>query len=93
MKLEYIPSIKGEGVKIVGDNMDHFNDNELVLIGSRVPHLFKNEKADKSFNVDYIVIKFNDYLSGQVIFSLPELHEIIPFLKKANRSILFSKKF
>jgi len=90
---ELIYIIKGEGVRIVGDKIDHFSDNELVFIGSKVPHLFKNEKVDKSINVDYIVIKFNDFLSGQSIFSLPEFSKVIPFLKKANRGILFSKKF
>ena len=37
-ELMYI--IKGEGVRIVGDSMDYFNKEELVFLGSGVPHVF-----------------------------------------------------
>ena len=57
---ELLFTIKGEGVRIVGDNMDHYGDNELVFIGSSLPHLFKNEEKNTPEPVDYIVVKFNN---------------------------------
>lgn len=88
---ELLFTIRGEGVRIVGDNMDHFSDNDLVFIGSSLPHLFKNEEKEASQPIDYIVIKFNNLFSGQLIFSLPEFSQISKFLELANRGIVFSK--
>jgi len=89
---ELLLNIKGEGVRIVGDSMDPFFDNELVFMGSGLPHLFKNEQTNESVPVDYIIIKFTKLFNGQPIFSLPEFSEISRFLKLANRGVVFSKK-
>jgi len=89
---ELLFTIKGEGVRIVGDNMNHYGDNDLVFLGSSLPHLFKNEEKNAPEPVDYIVVKFNNLFSGQPIFSLPEFSQITQFLKLANRGIVFSKE-
>ena len=54
-EFEILFTIKGEGVRIVGDNMDHFKGEELVFLGSGLPHLFKNDEKDESKSVDFIV--------------------------------------
>ena len=51
---ELLYPITGTGVRIVGDCMEYFNENELVLLGSQLPHLFKNEVHDSSEEVDYL---------------------------------------
>jgi len=91
-EFELMLVLKGEGVRIVGDHMDHFNENELVFIGSGVPHLFKNEDENEAANVDYIVLKFHPLLNGLPLFTLPEFSKIQHFLNISNRGILFSQK-
>jgi len=88
-ELMYI--IKGDGVRIVGDNMDYFNNEELVFIGSGVPHVFKNEMNNFQDEVDYIVVKFNRTIGGQDIFRIPELSSINNFLKRSNKGLIFPK--
>jgi AraC-like DNA-binding protein len=39
-QLAYI--IKGSGKRIVGDSVEHFDENELVFIGSNLPHVWYN---------------------------------------------------
>ncbi|MBC7914909.1 MAG: helix-turn-helix transcriptional regulator [Pyrinomonadaceae bacterium] len=39
-QLAYI--IKGSGKRIVGDSVDHFEEDELVFIGSNIPHVWYN---------------------------------------------------
>jgi hypothetical protein len=39
-QLAYI--IKGSGKRIVGDSIEHFDENELVFIGSGIPHVWYN---------------------------------------------------
>ena len=87
-ELMYI--IKGEGVRVVGDRMDYFNKEELVFLGSGVPHVFKNDKNASQNEVDYIVIKFNRIIGGQDLFKIPELAPINRFLKRAGKGLIFS---
>lgn len=89
-EFELLYTIKGEGVRIVGDSMDHFNGNDLVFLGSGLPHLFKNEEKDENEEVDYIVLKFSNNFGGFPFFSLPEFQKISNFLKKSHRGMLFS---
>jgi AraC-like DNA-binding protein len=89
---ELLFTIRGGGIRIVGDNMNHYGDNELVFIGRNLPHLFKNEENNEPETVDYIVVRFNDLFSEQSFFSIPEFSQISQFLKLANRGIIFSKE-
>jgi AraC-like DNA-binding protein len=82
--------IKGEGVRIVGDRMDYFNKEELVFLGSGIPHVFKNDKNASQNEVDYIVVKFNRIIGGQDLFKIPELASINRFLKRAGKGLIFS---
>jgi len=91
-EFEILFTIKGEGVRIVGDNMDHFNNEELVFLGSGLPHLFKNDEKDETKAVDYIVIKFGRNFNGLPLFSLPEFSKIDRFLKSAGRGLIFSNE-
>src|SRR5437868_12193878 len=36
--------IKGSGKRIVGDSVEHFEEDELVFIGSNLPHVWYTEK-------------------------------------------------
>jgi len=91
-EFELMLFLKGEGVRIVGDNMDHFNGSELVLMGAGLPHLFKNEEKNEASSADYIIIKFKDLFEGKSFFSLPEFSQIKQFLKSSKRGIIFSHK-
>lgn len=39
-QLAYI--IKGSGKRIVGDSVEHFDENELIFLGSNIPHVWYN---------------------------------------------------
>lgn len=87
---EILFTIKGDGVRIVGDSMDYFSDPELILIGKNTPHVFRNECKTTNETVDCIVIKFGDFFDGYSLFNLPEMRSIKNLLNKAQRGILFS---
>lgn len=89
-EFEILCTIKGEGVRIVGDDMNHFDGEELVFLGSGLPHLFKNDEKDATNPVDFIVVKFNRNFRGLPIFTLPEFSKIDRFLMSSNRGLIFS---
>jgi AraC-like DNA-binding protein len=67
-ELTYI--VKGNGYRIVGNSYEPFNDGDLVLLGSNLPHTWSG-KADGDVNSDAIVIQF----SSEFISPFLELNE------------------
>ena len=67
-ELTYI--VKGNGYRIVGNSYEPFNDGDLVLLGSNLPHTWSG-KADGDVNSDAIVIQF----SSEFILPFLELNE------------------
>lgn len=89
-EFELIYIIRGEGIRIVGDNLSNFGPGQLVLVGPWLPHLWKNsEDHDRDENVDVIVIKFSRLIGGQDIFSLPEFAGIHHLLYLSQRGLIF----
>lgn len=86
---ELILTLRGEGVRIIGDEIDQFTAPEMILLGKNLPHLFKN-KEDET-HVDYLTLSFKDELNNLALFDLPELGKIKDLLKKSKRGILFSE--
>ena len=87
---ELLLTIKGNGVRIIGDNISQFKAPELIFMGANLPHLFKNKETNS--DVDYIVLKFREEFQDQLLFSLPELSNIKTFIENSKRGILFSKE-
>lgn len=92
-EFELFYSLHGEGIRIAGDNISHFQSPELALVGPRLPHLWKNTiHSDGKNKVDFIVIKFNSTLSRQDVFSIPEFSNILTLLNESLKGLLFGRK-
>src|SRR5688500_17863921 len=61
---ELVYIVKGRGTKFIGDSVSMFEDGELVLIGSNIPHLFRcNEdyyRKNSKLVASSIFIHFNE---------------------------------
>ena len=91
-EFELIYFLKGEGMRIVGDNISNFQQGELALVGEWTPHLWRNETGiSGKGDADFIVVKFRKDFEGVNLFSLPELAGVRNLLKKSRRGILFSE--
>ena len=75
--------------RILGDSIEYFNQNELVFLGSKVPHLFKNELEDSSSKVDYIIIKFKPALINKFVENGPEFSNIKFLLENTHQGTIF----
>lgn len=93
-QLAYI--IKGSGKRIVGDSVEHFDGNELVFIGSDIPHVWYNtekkyEKSKKILSTSLSLFiaseKFLTRLSDFV-----DIEKIKSLFQKAQRGMVITGK-
>ncbi len=91
---ELIYIIKGSGKRFVGDSIENFYPNDLILLGPNVPHIWKNDEkyylGDKKLYAEVIVIQFKEDALGHDFFSLPEMKEVKKVLNLSKRGVKIS---
>ena len=78
---------KSEGTKFIGDHISYFREGDLFLIGSNIPHLFRNNEdyydAGKGLQASSIFIHFTEGSFGPGFFDLPELKSVKLLLEQS----------
>ncbi|UOQ96754.1 AraC family transcriptional regulator [Hymenobacter sp. 5317J-9] len=94
LELHYV--IKGEGVRLMGDNISNFSSGEIVLLGANLPHTWRcNEEyfqGNPEKEVEAIVIQFLPECLGRYLFGLPEAYLIPKLFEKAKSGLLITGK-
>jgi AraC-like DNA-binding protein len=84
---------KGRGKRMVGDNIDRFENNDLVFIGSYTPHecLCDPEYFSHSdgFQGEGIVIHFLYNFLGEDFLKVPENENLNKFILESSRGYVF----
>ncbi|HVU55910.1 MAG TPA: AraC family transcriptional regulator [Puia sp.] len=92
LELHYV--IRGEGVRFIGDNISNFFPNEILLLGSNLPHTWncKDEyyEEDATRDVEVIYIHFLPDCLGTDFLRLPEAWLIPKLLEKAKHGMIFT---
>ncbi len=87
---------ESSGIRFVGDSVSHFAPGDLVLVGSYLPHLWRNDNLDlaqgEPTSVNTIVLKFTKDFLGKGTFDNPEFSEINHMLDQSKFGISFSQK-
>ncbi|WP_298237744.1 helix-turn-helix transcriptional regulator [uncultured Algibacter sp.] len=73
---------EGEGTLIVGDSVNYYSKNDILVIGSNIPHVFKSD-TDASKVSYMITLFFTEDSFGSHFFELEELKELQLFFKHA----------
>jgi AraC-like DNA-binding protein len=93
---ELVLILNGRGKRMIGDNIGRFEPNDLLLLGSYLPHEFLCDKefTDKSgrFRGRAIVIQFLREFLGNKFFDLPENRKLANILDESYRGIRFTGK-
>lgn len=88
---ELVLITKGKGRRMVGDHIDRFWENDLVLMGPYTPHEWLCDPQyfgpDDTFYGEGIVIQFLPDFLGDRFFDIPENIDLKKFLKKSARGI------
>lgn len=89
-EFEIVYILKSTGKRFVADSVEPFGEGDLTLLGSNLPHFWKNEiSEDKESHVNAIVVQFHKDFFKEEINSYSEFHAIRELLKRASRGISF----
>lgn len=79
---------RSKGTRIVGNSVESFGDNDLVLIGSNTPHGFlHDEETWDSDNPEALVVQFGEHFLGEGFLKLPELKEVYDLFTQSRNGL------
>jgi AraC-like DNA-binding protein len=81
--------IEGRGTRFIGNSIASFREGDVFLIGSNVPHVFRNDQPGSSGErkVSSLSVYFKPDVLGDTFFSLPETRHISVLLSEASKGI------
>ena len=81
--------LQSRGRRMVGDSIEEFAPGDLVLIGSNLPHYWRNPGPEKNSEKKSkaIVVQFREECFGADFLSLPEMTGIRNLLRRARRGL------
>lgn len=93
---ELVLIINGKGKQMVGDHIDRFEENDLVLLGPYLPHEWLCDESyfssTEGFKGEGIVIQFLHDFLGTQFFDIPENKFLNKVIQDASRGIKFPLK-
>ena len=82
---ELVFIVEGRGKRIVGDNVESFQDGDLVFLGSNIPHVYYSEDVyyhkRSKLRSKAIVIYFNKDIFGTNFYQLNETQNLLNFFQ------------
>lgn len=92
-EFEIVYILKSSGRRFVADSIEPFQEGDITLMGSYLPHFWKSDVPGdiETSQVNAIVVQFHKDFFREEINSYPEFHRISELLKRAERGIHFSK--
>jgi len=89
LELVYIKNAAGK--RHIGNHLSYFDTNQLLLVGSNLPHQgFPNNLPKKGKET---IVQFKPNFLGDQFFSLPETFAIEKLFERAKKGISFTFKF
>lgn len=93
-EIELVYILKGTGTRFIGDNISHFSNGDLLLIGAFLPHVWRNEdrlspRGEKK-NVHAIITQFPINIGGEGLLNMSEMAPIKKLLEESKLGINFS---
>ena len=89
-EIELVYVNKGKGKRHIGNHLSYFNNSQLLLIGSYLPH---NGFTDRLTTYgSETLIQFKPDFLGDAFFEVPEMKPISILFEKAKKGILFGVK-
>src|SRR5882757_7542779 len=86
-EIELIHIVQGVGTRFIGDSVASFKEDDLILIGANLPHLFRNDDNYymniPGLQAESFTIHFLPEIFGQSFLNIPENKAIHTLLEKS----------
>lgn len=89
-ELTYI--LKGQGIRYVGNSIQEFKEGDFVLLGSNLPHCWKNS-PDLDGKVQSLVFQWGDGMLGENWLDQDEFYNIQKLQSRAALGLVFSDAY
>jgi len=93
-ELELNLIIRSTGTRCVGDSINNFNANDLVLLGSNIPHYWKNDNQyyqnNTKLKAEALIVRFKENFLSSEQYAIPEMAMVKSFFTKAKRGLYIS---
>ena len=87
-EIELVYVNKGKGKRHIGNHISYFNNSQLVLIGSNLPHIGYLDRL--TTNGSETLIQFLPDFLGKDFFKIPEMAAINALFERAKKGIRFN---
>jgi AraC-like DNA-binding protein len=92
-EFELVLILKSTGRRMVGDHIGYFDEDDLVFMGSGIPHVWINDSqfmnGEAGYKADAIVIHFMDSFLGDKFLSIPEMENFKNILRTSSRGLAY----
>lgn len=88
-EIEIVYVNKGKGKRHIGNHISYFNNSQLVLIGSNLPHIGYMDRM--TTNGSETLIQFKPDFLGEHFFKIPEMIAISNLFERAKKGIRFNE--
>lgn len=82
IQISYI--VEGEGTLLVGNTINDYQNGDILVIGSNLPHVFKSDTSSL-VSSKMLTLFFTESSFGKGFFQLQELLELSGFFQRAER--------
>ena len=87
-EIELVYVNKGKGKRHIGNHISYFNNSQLVLIGSNLPHVGYMDRL--TTNGSETLIQFKPDFLGETFFNIPEMMPIKSLFERAKKGVRFN---
>tara|TARA_R110001592_G_scaffold78428_2_gene235263 strand:+ start:3968 stop:4840 length:873 start_codon:yes stop_codon:yes gene_type:complete len=87
-EIELVYVNKGKGKRHIGNHISYFNNSQLVLIGSNLPHVGYIDRL--TTNGSETLIQFKPDFLGSEFFKIPEMIAVEALFERAKKGIRFN---
>ena len=88
---EIMLNLKNNGTRIIGDNVEIFDEYELIFIAGNIPHCWNYYKIEGHLPDNHgIIVHFLPEFFGDGLMNQPEMGRIRELFAEAERGIAFS---
>lgn len=85
LELNYV--VRSSGTRFIGQSVERFEGEEIILLGSNLPHYWKNDATyydpTNELTAEAIVVRFAPDFAGKSFFDLPETRRINGLFERA----------